>query len=158
LDTSISEMKDDIDTQPKSQLYIKKINRGRTLLANFLVTLVAKFGLHSWLIPMRIWLQKLIVYLSKACWSLSEFVLRMIRPFIMNSEKISLFSDSNWSGVRRQPLAVHLIYSVLDAFSYHLLARRPLLEGNNSAPMCTSSPFFRDDTRSRAPSFPRSYA
>jgi hypothetical protein len=113
---SIAEMKDDIDTQPKSQLYIKKRNRGRTLLANFLVTLVAKFGLHSWLIPMRIWLQKLIIYLSKACWSLSEFVLRMIRPFIMNSEKISLLSGLNWSGVRCQLLVVHLIYSVLDAF------------------------------------------
>eukprot|EP00253_Pinus_taeda_P007314 PITA_07314 len=46
----------------------------------------------SLLLTMLQWMQKLVVFLSKVCWFLPQFVFGMIRPFIMRKNKPDQFS------------------------------------------------------------------
>ena len=48
----------------------------------FNLAIVKTIRLHSFILSMRIWLQKIMIYLTKACWFLSEFVMGRIKPLI----------------------------------------------------------------------------
>lgn len=87
---SLVEVKEDLDRHLKGRLYRLKRIRERTFWESVMVNFITVGRLHSLLFPMRIWLQKFMVALSKASWSLSEIVIGLIRPFIMSRESYAL--------------------------------------------------------------------
>jgi hypothetical protein len=89
---SLVELKEDLDRHLKGRgrLYRLKRIRQRTFGQSVMVNFLTGIRLHSLLLPMRIWLQKFMVALGKACWSLSEIVIGWIRPLIMTPGSYAL--------------------------------------------------------------------
>eukprot|EP00253_Pinus_taeda_P020278 PITA_20278 len=87
---SIVDMKNDVDAYSAPGLFREKRKLERAAIESIVVNLITTFRLNALLFITVLWLQKLIVSVSKACWCLSELAFRLIRPFIMSQEKNAL--------------------------------------------------------------------
>lgn len=91
---SIVDMKNDVDAYSAPGLFREKRKLERAAIESIVVNLITTFRLNALLFITVLWLQKLIVSVSKACWCLSELAFRLIRPFIMSQEKNALLCGS----------------------------------------------------------------
>ena len=101
---SILDMKNDLDGHLTARLFRKKKLLERTPLESIVVNLITTVRLHSLFLIMGLWLLKLMVLVSKACWCLSDLTFRMIRPFIMSPQQNALFYGLNLSAPEQRPI------------------------------------------------------
>lgn len=94
---SIVDMKNDVDAYSAPGLFREKRKLERAAIESIVVNLITTFRLNALLFITVLWLQKLIVSMSKACWCLSELAFRLIRPFILSQEKNALLCGLNAS-------------------------------------------------------------
>lgn len=90
---SIVDMKNDLDAHLTARLFRQKRIRERTAIERIVVNLMTAFRLHSLLLNMGLWVQKLMVSVCKACWYLSDLPFRMIRRFTMSPESALEITD-----------------------------------------------------------------
>lgn len=88
------DMNNDVDACSAPGLFGEKRKLEIAARESIVVNLITTFRLNALLFIMVLWLQKLIVSVSKACWCLSELAFRLIRPFIMSQETNALLCGS----------------------------------------------------------------
>lgn len=92
---TIVDMKNDLDAHLTTGFFREKKNLERTPVESIVVNLITTFKLHRLLLIMGLWLQNLMVLVSKVCWCLSEPAFRMVRPFIMSRKHCALLCGLN---------------------------------------------------------------
>jgi hypothetical protein len=100
---SIVEMKSNLNAHYRERLFREKRLPKRVTQESGIASSIIAIWLYSLLLTMALCLQKLMVLLSKACWCLSEIVVRMIRLVLFSREKNAMLSGSAISPTENNP-------------------------------------------------------
>lgn len=107
---SIVDLKAELDAQLTCKLYKEKIVKQRRPEQRVIVDIITKVRLHHILLPMRVWLQIVMVCLSKACWGPSQMLVGIIRPFITSTQHRWLYGRAR----REEGTEFHKFKKALD--------------------------------------------
>lgn len=113
-------MKNDLDAHLTARLFRKKRILETTSLESIVVNLITAVRLHSLFLIMGLWLLKLMVLVSKACWCLSDLTFRMIRPFIMSPQQNALLYGLNLSAPEPETDPFYKYKEALEIIRNHL--------------------------------------
>ena len=98
---AIVDMKTDLDAHLTTRSFRKKRILERIPTESVVVNLITAVRLHSLFFIIGLWLLKLMVLVSIACWCLSDLAFRMIRPFIMSPQQNALLYGLNLSALEQ---------------------------------------------------------